>query len=329
MNTPREEAGPPPSGGYRALVENFPNGVVVLFDEDLRYRIVGPQILPFSNRKATDMVGKTVFELFPKDTATRLKPELETTIDGASRSFDVEYDNRIHHIETTPAQIDGVKFGMLVTQDVTDERLTEQELLEKNERLDQFASMMSHDLRNPLSIAAGKLDMYRETGDSSHLDDIEGALERIDELTADLLTLARTDTGEYSRDQVDLAVVARGVWEMIDSRSASLSTEPCTIMGDEGQLKALFENLFRNAVGHGGDDVTVRVGALENGFFVEDTGPGIPAEERDLVFEHGFSTGYGGSGVGLTVVGRIAEAHGWDVSLTESTEGGARFEFTA
>jgi signal transduction histidine kinase len=114
---------------------------------------------------------------------------------------------------------------------------------------------------------------------------------------------------------------------MIDSRSARLSIEDCTVTGDAGQLRALFENLFRNAIGHGGDDVTVRVGPVENGFYVEDTGKGIPLQDRDRVFEHGFTTGYGGSGVGLTIVRRIATAHGLDVSLSESEEGGARFEF--
>ena len=90
---------------------------------------------------------------------------------------------------------------------------------------------------------------------------------------------------------------------------------------------ALFENLFRNAVGHGGEDVTVRVGPLEHGFYVEDTGEGIPPEERDSVFDHGYTTGYSGSGVGLTIVSRIAQAHNWDITLTDSSEGGARFEF--
>lgn len=74
--------------------------------------------------------------------------------------------------------------------------------------------------------------------------------------------------------------------------------------------------------------MTVRVGPLPDGFFVEDTGRGIPEEIRQDVFEHGFTTGYSGSGVGLTIVGRIADAHGFDVEVAESAEGGARFEFT-
>jgi len=79
-------------------------------------------------------------------------------------------------------------------------------------------------------------------------------------------------------------------------------------------------------VNHGGADVSVRVGPLETGFYVEDTGVGILPADRENMFDHGYTTGDGGSGIGLTVVSQIAEAHNWSITLTESTEGGARFE---
>jgi signal transduction histidine kinase len=62
------------------------------------------------------------------------------------------------------------------------------------------------------------------------------------------------------------------------------------------------------------------------GFYVEDSGPGIPPEKRDEVFEQGYS-GDTGTGLGLAIVGRITEAHDWSVDIRESPEGGARFEF--
>ena len=317
----------PSESGRRALIDNFPNGVLVLFDDELRYRIVGPDVLPFSKRKAADMIGQPIDELFPEGTVSRIEPELQATIHGDARSFDFNFDERIHHIETEPVQIADEPYGVLVTQDVSEERELAQELERQNERLDQFASMVSHDLQNPLSIASGRLSLYRETGDDSHLVALERALQRIDELTQDLLGLVRTDEITGSRESVSLAKIARDAWTMIDPLSASLETDDVMIAADGGQLQALFENLFRNAIGHGGADVTVRVGPTENGFYVEDTGEGIPPEERGQVFEHGFSSGYGGNGVGLTIVSRIAQAHDWDVSIAESAEGGARFEF--
>jgi signal transduction histidine kinase len=88
------------------------------------------------------------------------------------------------------------------------------------------------------------------------------------------------------------------------------------------------ENLFRNAIEHGGEDVTIRVGGLSDGFYVEDDGPGVPEDARDEVFEVGYSTSPDGTGFGLNIVKEIAEAHNWEITLTEGTTGGARFEIT-
>lgn len=316
-----------PPNGHRTLVDNFPNGVLVLFDADLYYRIVGPETLPFSGREAAGMAGKQLYELFPEETATELEPELEATIDGEPRSFDIEFKELTHHLETKPVRIDSEPYGVLVTQDVTDVRQTTEMLEQQNERLDQFASMVSHDLRNPLSIAYGELELYRETTENDHLDEVENALGRIEDLIVDLTALAQATPLSEEYEPVSLTAVAEDAWELIDTRSASLETTEDVIVGDRSQLQALFENLFRNAIGHGGEDVTVRVGPMDEGFYVEDTGDGIPPEKRDQVFEHGFTTGYGGSGVGLTIVKRIASDHDLKVSVSESPEGGARFEF--
>ncbi|WP_254810720.1 sensor histidine kinase [Natronosalvus amylolyticus] len=315
--------------GQRALIENFPNGVLVLFDDDLKYQIVGPRTLPFSKKESIEMVGHRIDELFPSSIIDQLESELQATIEGEQRSFDIEYTDRVHHIETQPVDIKGQSYGVLVTQGVTEERKRAKELERQNERLDQFASMISHDLRNPLSLAVADIEMFRETGDEGYLDGALEALDRIDELTTDLLTLARTDATSDEYDTVAIRTVANRAWEMVDSRQATLEIEDQSLYCDRGQLQALFENLFRNAVGHGGNSVAVRIGPLEeeSGFFVEDTGSGISPEDREEVFKHGYTTGYSGSGVGLTIVSRIAQSHNWEVSLTDSEEGGARFEF--
>jgi PAS domain S-box-containing protein len=233
--------------------------------------------------------------------------------------------------EQTVGELLAAHLTTALSQVTTEQALREREaeLKAQNERLEQFASMVSHDLRNPVSVASGNLELYQETGEESHLETIATSLTRIDDLITDLTALARHGITEENHESVSVSAVARDAWELIDTRSATLSTDPCTVTADASQLTALFENLFRNAVGHGGADVTVRVGPLENGFYVEDTGDGIPPDERDTVFEHGYTTGYSGSGIGLTIVSRIAEAHDWDVTLTDSAEGGARYEFQA
>jgi signal transduction histidine kinase len=100
------------------------------------------------------------------------------------------------------------------------------------------------------------------------------------------------------------------------------------VAADPTMLRQALENLFRNAVDHVGTDVTVCVGPREDGFYVADDGPGIPADERDQVLELGYSTDPEGTGFGLGIVGQVADAHDWTLAVTESASGGSRFEFT-
>jgi signal transduction histidine kinase len=74
--------------------------------------------------------------------------------------------------------------------------------------------------------------------------------------------------------------------------------------------------------------VTVHVGESDGGFYVADDGPGIPEAERERIFEAGYSTADEGTGFGLRIVEQVVDAHGWEVTVTESEQGGARFDVT-
>jgi signal transduction histidine kinase len=145
----------------------------------------------------------------------------------------------------------------------------------------------------------------------------------------DTLELARQGDTVGHREPIAMTeLVGRG-WGMIDSGDATLEiADEFVVHGDPDRLQQVFENLFRNSVEHGGDGVTVRVGRTsEGGFYVEDDGPGIPEEDRDAIFAPGETSRSDGTGFGLPIVGRIAEAHGWRVAVTDGSDGGARFEF--
>ncbi|MDS0221492.1 PAS domain S-box protein [Haloarcula sp. S1AR25-5A] len=205
----------------------------------------------------------------------------------------------------------------------------ERELRQQNERLEEFTSVVSHDLRNPLNIARGRLELAREEHESEHLAAIERAHERMDTLITDLLTLARDGEAVADREPVALASLVESCWTTVETADATLVTDiDRTVLASESRLKQLFENLVRNAVEHGGADVTVTVGALDDGFYVADDGLGIPEEDREAVFEAGYSTGAAGTGFGLSIVEQVVEAHGWEISVGDSTDGGARFEIT-
>lgn len=116
-------------------------------------------------------------------------------------------------------------------------------------------------------------------------------------------------------------------WLNVDTAAGTLENiANGTVFADPSGLQQLLENLFRNAVEHGGREVTVTVGDLPDGFYVADNGPGIDPVDRDGIFHAGFSTADEGRGFGRSIGQGIVEAHGWDLHFSESHTGGARFE---
>jgi len=221
--------------------------------------------------------------------------------------------------------------GNWVSYEQERERRAEQLTRERN-RLDDFASLVSHDLRNPLTVALGRLDIVRERydGEDGHVETIEASLERMDALIHDLLALSRSGTKPVDPGPHVLRDVATTAWEATGRDSATLRVTDgeAVVTGDSVAIQQLFENLLRNSVEHGGADVTVEVGSLAEGFYVADDGPGIPVEARDQVFDSGYTTSDDGTGFGLRIVREVLDAHGWSVTVTESEQGGARFEIT-
>ncbi|PSQ09638.1 hypothetical protein BRC93_12270 [Halobacteriales archaeon QS_5_70_15] len=218
--------------------------------------------------------------------------------------------------------------GKWIGYELTRER-TATRLREQNDRLERFASIVSHDLRNPLRVADGRLELARERHDSEHLDAIDRALSRMDGLIDDLLTVAREGERVREPEPVALGDLVETCWQNVATAEAELVVE-CdrTVQSDASRLQQVFENLIRNAIEHGGDDVTIAVGELDDGFYVEDDGARIPDADREDVFEAGYSTSAEGTGFGLAIVKRVVEAHGWSIRVSDSPERETRFEIT-
>ncbi len=218
-----------------------------------------------------------------------------------------------------------------VIRDMTDWLERERQLQGAVRQLDRFAGILSHDLRNPLSTAKVSLELIRDDPDDSleHVDRADRALTRMDQLIESLLTLAREGKSVDEFLPLSLADCANTAWKSINAPDATLTIDSATgsVTGDSERIITLFENLFRNAVEYGGGAVTIRVGEFDDGFFVEDDGPGIPSEDREKVFEQGYSMGDNQTGFGLSIVQSIATAHNWDIAVTDSETSGARFEF--
>ncbi|WP_418284962.1 PAS domain S-box protein [Halorubrum sp. DTA46] len=206
------------------------------------------------------------------------------------------------------------------------------ELERQNDRLEEFASVVSHDLRNPLNVAQGRVELARDEFDSDHLAAAAGAHERMETLIEDLLALAREGNRVDETATVSLAAVTESCWQNVDTAAATLTVErDVALAADESRLRQLIENLIRNAVEHAGPDVTVTIGALDDGsgFYVADDGPGISESMREDIFDAGVSTTRTGTGFGLRIVEQVANAHGWAVSVGDGGKGGAGDEPTS
>jgi PAS domain S-box-containing protein len=287
---------------------------------------------------STDEVrGETPIEVFGEDLGSQLRSNYLRCVDARepiSYQEEVPVDTGARFWDTNLAPIvrDGEVTEIVgITRNVTERVERERQLRTQKEQLDEFASVVSHDLRNPLNVASARAEMLAQSceDDDGHLAAVQESLDRMEAIVSDTLTLARQGQVVGEVESVDLVDIIGSCWRSVDTHDATLEFEDdVRLRADPDRLRHVFENLFRNAVEHGGPDVTVRVGRLDgDGFYVEDTGPGIPADRRERVLDPGHSSESDGTGFGLTIVKRIAEAHGWEMTLASASDGGARFEF--
>ncbi|WP_126662242.1 PAS domain S-box protein [Haloterrigena salifodinae] len=186
---------------------------------------------------------------------------LSSSVDRTRAKYQVRFrpsddEERIHDVHTKLLPLeDGAFVGTIhAIRDITRRRRYQRELERQNDRLEEFASVVSHDLRNPLNVARGTLELHAEDcpqpGES--IDRIRWSLQRMDELIDRLLSLARHGQTIGKQTPVSLSTSVRRAWNAVDTANATLECAvETTIVADEGRLQALLENLFRNSVEHG------------------------------------------------------------------------------
>lgn len=324
---------------YRILFEDAP--VMLVFTRDFD----GEPIIEECNQMFAERLGYTHEEVIETPLADYYSESSVETLfehDGYERALTGDFVREQRTLIATEGEEvltilrasprrnhDGYVIGTLALYlDISDEQQVT-ELRRQNKRLEEFAGVVSHDLRNPLNVASGRLELAMEECVSEHFIPVAQALDRMEILIEDVLGLALAGETLGELESIQLAELVEACWRIVEVESAQMCTETdATIRGNKPRLQQLFENLFRNSVEHGGDRVTITVGDLPGGFYVEDDGAGIPAEDRTQVMQPGFSTSVDGTGFGLSIVRDVAEAHSWEITVTSSKEGGARFEIT-
>jgi len=326
---------------FESVLEGLGVGVGV-YDETGRFVYVNPAYADLLDRDRWDLLDTPVWAVNPEFDAEQFEAYWASFAVGETRQTESRHvtpDGETFPVEThtTAVKLGSERYNIGTITDIRERVRDREELERQNDRLAEFASVVSHDLRNPLNVAQGRLELLASAVDSEHVDPIERSLDRMGELIEQILRLTREGRVLESPEPVALREVVERAWETAGDPSATLSvTTLGTVRGDESRLQRLFENLFRNAVEHGTpddvSDLTVTVGRLaepeSDGFYVADDGQGFAAADRDRLFDHGYTMAEDGTGLGLAIVAEIAEAHGWTVSATAGRAGGASFEVT-
>lgn len=342
---------------YERLVETVGDGMYAL-DSDGHFMTVNNGLMEMTGYSREGLLGEHISIILDDDAIDRGRQLIREMVESGTmtaRTQEVEVHPKDGEPYPGEAQIALLPFDdefsgtVGVIRDITERKRREEELERQNERLEAFASIVSHDLRNPLGVSQGYLDLAMEASEEpvrQHLEHVNEGLERMEDIIGDVLALARQGQTITETEPLHLHEFAREAWSNVETGEATLTVETdMRFEADRSRLLRAFENLYRNAIQHGGADVTVTVGALTGaagggfdfngdaagqhpGFFVEDDGPGMPAEIRENAFDSEFTTSDEGLGIGLWVVREVASAHGWETDVVEGARGGARFEFS-
>jgi light-regulated signal transduction histidine kinase (bacteriophytochrome) len=226
---------------------------------------------------------------------------------------------------------------------------TSERLERSNEELQRFATVASHDLREPLRVVSGFAELLsRRYGDqlgpdgNRFVEAITGGVARMDEMISDLLAYARAGRSDQPFEPVDMNVVVgealAGLQRAIDDVDAEVEVADLPpVKGNPAALRQLFQNLVANAikfVDEGPPRIRIWAAEVPEGwrFTVRDNGIGIAPEQGEKIFGmftrlHGADR-YPGTGVGLALCQRIVDLHGGRIWFEPSPGGGSQFMFT-
>jgi PAS domain S-box-containing protein len=321
---------------FSKLVTNS-SDVLGIVNENAEFRYISPVCEDLLGYKQHEIIGEVAFGFMPPEDRENAMNEFYRAIEHPESEPVIEHHWEKKNGELVPFETRGKNMfddefinGFVVNgRDISDHKEHQQQIEAQNERLTEMHQALSHDIKNPLQVASNSVNLYRETAEDQYLKKIEDALDRIDVLVKQILTMTEQETNPRNPEQVSLRNVATQAWSMTDTESAKLAIDGSKeFEADKNRLQRVFENLFDNAVEHSDGDVTISVGPFDQGIYIEDDGPGIPAEKQSNIFESGYTTKSANTGYGLDIVEQIVDNHGWDIELQQEARNGARFEIT-
>jgi len=318
---------------YSRVIATMPDGVIIT-NGPTRVIDQNPAAEEITGVRLGDAIGREIADLLPALTPVLAGPDLpeegmrtECTIPQEGRQ------PRIFDVIAMPLgeRGTGAGGGLFVLRDVTERRRAELALAESNRKLNLLTGITRHDLSNKLQVAVLAHDLLRseitDEVQAEHLAQLERALNAMIEQIEFTQDYEQLGAESPSWQMIDALV--RRAWGQAGSRAVTLSSsvdqlEVCA----DAMLEKVFYNLFDNALNYGGEGMhAIVVSSHPDGtdlvVVVEDDGAGIPAADKDRLFERGFGQH---TGLGLFLSREILSITGIAIAETGEPGGGARFE---
>lgn len=316
---------------YRRLVEQAQDPMYVI-DDDGDLSLLNDAVRPLVDEAETGQSFEAVVDADWWEAHERAVETLRPG-EGDEETFEVELrdkngNDRWFEVSVGLLEDDGTVAGSVASMhDVTDLkrqertlREREREVREKNQRLEEFADMITHNLRNPHHIASQYLDLARESDDPADIERVVAALDRMDRIIENLLTYARLSDVDVDPQLVSLRQVVTEAWESTDDRHAVEAPDGVTVHADERLLALVLETVFEahtNCLSEASPASTVRVGTLADGdgIFVAGLDPAAVPDQVDGPLADGPAT-WRDSEVLLAIIEETVETHGWTGTVT-------------
>ena len=343
---------------HRAVTEAA-NDVIITIDENSIIQTVNTAVTDVFGYDQDELIGESLTILMPDELAERHHQAITRYLETGEKTLDWNYIELTGKhadgseiplaVSFSEVKFEGERFFTGVLRDIAERKEIQRQLEASNERLEQFAYAVSHDLQEPLRMVSNYLqllenqyaDAFDEDGEEFLEYAVDGA-ERMREMIDALLEYSRVETEGDPFEPVDLDAVLEDALTnlqlQIEESSAEITAEtlPC-VEGDASQLRQVFQNLLANAIEYSGDapprvQITAKRTGTEWTISVADRGIGIDPDATDRIFEvfqrlH-TQDEYAGTGIGLALCRRIIERHGGEIWVESEPGEGSTFSFT-
>ncbi|MBE0526834.1 MAG: PAS domain-containing sensor histidine kinase, partial [Candidatus Thorarchaeota archaeon] len=312
---------------YRVLYENLPDGVIGT-DTVGRITFCNKRVLDmFRFQEENEVVGSSLVDFLHPDYKEPAMDLFRSSLAAGATKLDgfegigIRRDGSdfYFHLSSAVIKLDDTVIGFQShLRDLSEWRETQEQLKQQREELSNFAHTMAHDLRSSIHVIVGLADLYQEDRKETHLTDIIGIAGKMDSILSKSLILA--DAGiiigpkTFSNlNDLIYEVAKTSIPDEVQVKYGELPSLNC----DRAKMVQVMQNLMKNAHEHGmATTISISLNKEMDEYSLSFTNDGIPIPEeyRTRIFEQGFSTKEKG-GLGLSIVKRIIEAHGWKISL--------------